>query len=529
MKTIYYNGPILTLAEPLYQEALMVADGRIQAVGTEASVLALKDAQTVMVDLKGRCLLPGFIDAHSHICAFSSTLETVPLAGAKSFADLAELLRGFIEDNDLTHGEVVMGFGYDHNFLAEKRHPTKTLLDGVSIANPILITHQSGHMAVANSAFLALSGIDAQTPDPLGGHFGRLDDGCELSGLMEETAFFMAAGKWGAGTAEDNKRRLNKAQEIYLRYGVTTAQEGMLGRDNDELLRQMAAQQSLKIDIVGYADLKNAHDLLCAHPERKIYAQHYRLGGYKIILDGSPQGRTAWLSEPYAGSNDCAYGAYTDEEVYQFLLMAAQEGEQVLAHCNGDAASEQLLTQYERIAQEAAGQIVRPVMIHAQTVRQDQLPRLKALNMIPSFFVEHVCQWGEIHRQNLGEERAARISPARSAIDCGLTITFHQDTPVLPPDMLHTIWCAVNRLTASGNLLGGEERISVLEALRAVTINAAYQYGEEDEKGTLEVGKLADLVILEQDPLAVNALSIKDIAVCATIKAGETLYGSHNF
>ena len=149
--------------------------------------------------------------------------------------------------------------------------------------------------------------------------------------------------------------------------------------------------------------------------------------------------------------------------------------------------------------------------------------------MIPSFFVEHVCQWGEIHRQNLGEERAARISPARSAIDCGLTITFHQDTPVLPPDMLHTIWCAVNRLTASGNLLGGEERISVLEALRAVTINAAYQYGEEDEKGTLEVGKLADLVILEQDPLAVNALSIKDIAVCATIKAGETLYGSHNF
>ena len=249
------------------------------------------------------------------------------------------------------------------------------------------------------------------------------------------------------------------------------------------------------------------------------------MGGYKIILDGSPQGRTAWLSQPYEGSDDCAYGAYSDEEVYQFLRKAALEGEQVLAHCNGDAASEQLLSQYERIVQEVPdAQIVRPVMIHAQTVRLDQLPRMKALEMIPSFFVEHVCQWGEVHRKNLGEERANRISPVHSALECGLTVTFHQDTPVLPPDMLHTIWTAVNRLTAAGNLLGAAERVSALEALKAITINAAYQYGEENTKGTLETGKTADLVILSADPLSVSPLAIKDITVEATIKAGQVVY-----
>lgn len=524
MKTIYHNGTILTLAEPLYAEALLVEDGRIVSVGDKQTVLALQDEETVLVDLAGKCLLPGFIDAHSHICSYADTLDSVPLGGAKSFEQIAALLKAFIAENDLTHIEVVMGFGYDHNFLAEKTHPTKELLDQVSADKPILITHQSGHMAVANSAFLKLSGLNDQTPDPEGGHFGRLENG-ELSGLMEETAFFMAAGCMGEGSIADKKRRLAKAQDIYLSYGVTTAQEGMLGAANDVVLQQLAAEETLKIDIVGYADIKDAHDLLEGHPERKIYQDHYRLGGYKIILDGSPQGRTAWLSQPYEGSDDCAYGAYSDEEVYQFLRKAALEGEQVLAHCNGDAASEQLISQYERIVQEVPGaQIVRPVMIHAQTVRLDQLPRMKALEMIPSFFVEHVCQWGEVHRKNLGEERANRISPVHSALECGLTVTFHQDTPVLPPDMLHTIWTAVNRLTAAGNLLGAAERVSALEALKAITINAAYQYGEENTKGTLETGKTADLVILSADPLSVSPLAIKDITVEATIKAGQVVY-----
>ena len=526
MKTIYYDGQIVTMAEPLYAEALLVEDGRIQAVGEKEAVMALRDDETVLVDLQGKCLLPGFIDAHSHICSFASTLETVPLGGAKSFAELAELLRAFIDQNDLTHGEVVMGFGYDHNYLAEKCHPHKDVLDAVSQTNPILITHQSGHMAVANSAFLALSGLNEQTPDPEGGHLGRGTDG-QLTGLLEETAFFQAAGQWGAGSAEDNRRRLNKAQAIYLRYGVTTAQEGMLGRDNDRLLTEVAQEQGLKIDIVGYADLKDAHDLLQGQPQRKVYNGHYRLGGYKIILDGSPQGRTAWLSQPYEGTDSCAYGAYSDDEVFAFLRTAAEEGEQILVHCNGDAASEQFLCQLERVARQVPdAKIVRPVMIHAQTVRLDQLPRLKALGMIPSFFVEHVYQWGEIHRQNLGQARASRISPARSALDLGLMVTFHQDTPVLPPDMLHTVWSAVNRLTAAGQLLGGDERISALEALKAVTINAACQYGEEKDKGTLEAGKLADMVILDQDPLKADPLTIKDIQVLATIKAGDVVYPS---
>ena len=353
-----WNATIHTMTDAgiLENGYVCIENGKITAVESgKPAELSPED-----IDAGGSVLLPGFIDAHSHICSYADTLDSVPLGGAKSFEQIAALLKAFIAENDLTHIEVVMGFGYDHNFLAEKTHPTKELLDQVSADKPILITHQSGHMAVANSAFLKLSGLNDQTPDPEGGHFGRLENG-ELSGLMEETAFFMAAGCMGEGSIADKKRRLAKAQDIYLSYGVTTAQEGMLGAANDVVLQQLAAEETLKIDIVGYADIKDAHDLLEGHPERKIYQDHYRLGGYKIILDGSPQGRTAWLSQPYEGSDDCAYGAYSDEEVYQFLRKAALEGEQVLAHCNGDAASEQLISQYERIVQEVPGaQIVRP-------------------------------------------------------------------------------------------------------------------------------------------------------------------------
>lgn len=525
MKTLYYGGTILTLAQPLYAEALLVEDGRIKAVGSQDDVAAWQDNDTQLVDLAGRCLMPGFIDAHSHICSFASTLETVPLGDAHSFAEIAAKLRAFIRDNNLTHGEMVTGFGYDHNFLAEKTHPDKSLLDDISRTNPILITHQSGHLAVANSLFLAQSGLTAQTPDPEGGRLGRLNDSKELSGLLEETAFFNAAGRWGAGSTEDQIRRINKVQDIYLRYGITTAQEGKLYAPNDELLQKMADDHQLKLDIVGYADLQDAHNLLQGNLRRKQYHNHYRLGGYKIILDGSPQGRTAWLSQPYEGTNDCAYGAYSDEDVYRFLRTAALEGEQVLAHCNGDAAAEQLLSQYERLAQDEPNALIyRPVMIHAQTVRLDQLPRMHRLGMIASFFVEHVYQWGDIHRQNLGQARATNISPAQSAWDEGIVVTFHQDSPVLPPDMLHTVWSAVNRQTQTGYLLGADQRLTPLQALQAVTINAAYQYSEENDKGTLEAGKLADMVILSHDPLTHDKQSLKDITVCATIKEGITVY-----
>lgn len=205
---------------------------------------------------------------------------------------------------------------------------------------------------------------------------------------------------------------------------------------------------------------------------------------------------------------------------------AAREGRQLLAHCNGDAAAAQMLrclADCER--RYPSMHALRPVMIHAQLLGLDQIAEAASLGVIASFFVAHVYHWGEVHRRNFGEERANHISPAASALRGGLRFTFHQDAPVVEPDMLETVWCAVNRLTADGNLLGAQERISAWEALCALTVNAAYQHGEERDKGTISPGKRADFVVLSADPLTVPPEELRTIHVLQTIKDGKRIYG----
>lgn len=245
------------------------------------------------------------------------------------------------------------------------------------------------------------------------------------------------------------------------------------------------------------------------------------------MLDGSPQGRSAWLSEPYLGeqADYCGYPWLKDCDVQSYIKQAVEQKWQILAHCNGDAASEQFISAYEKAVRELDCQEdLRPVMIHCQTVRNDQLERMGRLHMIASIFVGHVWYWGDIHMKNLGQKRAQHISPVKDAIDRGVLVTFHQDTPVTKPDMLHSIWCAVNRISRNGNVIGEDQSIDVYDALKAVTINAAFQYYEENTKGSIEKGKRADFVILDQSPLEIDKSEIKNIHVLETIKDGETIY-----
>ena len=283
-----------------------------------------------------------------------------------------------------------------------------------------------------------------------------------------------------------------------------------------------------EISTKGYADLPQAEEIYQAFPQRDgAYDRRLRLGGYKIFLDGSPQSRTAWVRTPYEKTQGDApeYGTstMTEEAVEEAVLLAARTGRQLLAHCNGDAAAEQYLSACEK-AKRAGKRLKKPVMIHAQLLGTDQIPRLKALGMIPSFFAAHVYHWGDVHIRNLGLERAGKISPLRSAQKEGLVFTLHQDSPVILPDMLETVWCAAVRKTKAGIVLGAEERISVYEALRAVTWNGAYQYSEETRKGSIAPGKLADFVILDRNPLETEPEALREIQVLETIKEGKTVY-----
>lgn len=569
---IYYNGVILTMDEAQPQvQAVSVQNGRIKATGTNEEVLLEKDADTVCIDLQGKTMLPGFIDGHSHFSGLATSLAQCDLSEAADFEDIVRLLKAFIRKNEIPKGHWVTGVNYDHNFLLEKRHPDKTLLDRVSTEHPIVIVHASSHMGVANSMGLLQQGITNETPDPQGGRYGRMkdrqdgqdemqkrkiqtqnmqdqegqspemqdqnsyeEDGKEAGepdGYMEENAFVQFRNRMPMPDIEDILQQFTQAQEIYAGYGITTVQEGMVTPPLYGILQYAAERDIFYLDLSGYLDLENSDEAsLTTAADFGTYKNHLKMGGCKIFLDGSPQGRTAWMLAPYEPEKEgdaqyCGYPVKSDEQLHDLIEKALCHRLQMLAHCNGDAAAQQYITQFEKVcAEHPEYDAHRPVMVHAQLVREEQLARMKELTMMPSFFVAHTYYWGDIHIRNFGMERAARISPAGTAQRMGIPFTFHQDSPVLAPDVFRTIWCAAKRVTKEGVQLAKEERVSVYESLRAMTVCGAYQYGEENDKGTIEEGKLADLIITDRNPLAVPIDEVKDIRVMETIKEGKTVF-----
>ena len=515
----YFGGPILTMEPGPRPEGVLVSGGRIVAVGTNEELKAL-DPKARAVDLAGRTLLPAFLDPHGHLSAVASTISLAQLGTAESFSQIEKALGDFRTERRVPAGEWVVGNGYDHNLLVEGAHPTRQVLDAALPENPCLITHASGHMGVANTEALRRMGITTATPDPAGGKIGREEDGTP-NGYLEENAFIrLAAGFVPRPTAEEALDDLRAAQEKYLSQGYVLAQDGMTGKAEYALLAA-GARAGLPLDVVGYADLRNAPELAKEPPVGR-----FSMGGCKIFLDGSPQGRTAWMSRPYEGEADYAgYPAWTDEQVTAFLSLALGEGRQILAHCNGDAAAEQYLRCFAAARDRmGAGDTHRPVMIHAQLVRRDQLERMGRFSMIPSFFAAHIWYWGDTHWKNFGPERASHISPLKWAQELGLPFTMHQDSPVIEPNVLESVWCAVNRVTRKGRKLGCGLAVTAETALKAFTIHAAYQYFMESERGSIAPGKRADFVLLDADPTAVEPMKIRDIQVLETIKDGVSVY-----
>jgi len=539
---IYAGGDIVTVDDrrPV-AEALAVKDGRILAVGNAADVMKHKGSDTRVIDLDGRCLLPGFIDSHSHIMYTAVKLGEVkldppPAGDVTSISDIQRNLRDVLESSPPPPGKWLVGSGYDNAMLAEGRHPTRDDLDAISTEVPILLRHFSGHMLVLNSKGLAEVGINADAEAPEGGVIRRIPGTREPNGIIEETAMAPVLDiALGAGGRAASERRINLVREalrVYTSRGFTTILEAYSdSSEHLDVLRRLGQEGDLEVDVVVFPFYRSFSAKEVAAQYSSTYQKRVRIGGGKIVLDGGSPGRTAFLREPYHEqlSGEEGYRGYPSieeqSEIDRLVTGYYEAGVPVIIHALGDASVDQAIAAVAAAEAAVPGTNRRTQLIHLQQVQEDQFDQLKELDVTLTFQVAHNYYFGDFHHQVIyGPERTARLNPARSALDRGLSVTIHHDSPVHPVDQFMLIWTAVNRVTRSGRVIGPEQRIGVLEALKASTINAAFQLFEEEEKGSLETGKLADMVILDRNPLTVDPMELKDVLIEETIKEGRTVF-----
>lgn len=539
---IYYGGEILTMEgdSASYVEAVAVKNGKIIFAGKEASAREMRGDSTQMNDLQGKTMVPGFLDAHGHVWnagfqALSANLLPAPDGQGNDIPAIISLLNEWKAKNVKAIGKYgwIIGFGYDDAQLKEKVPPTADDLDKVSIDTPVLIIHQSGHLAVMNHKALMMAGYDASTKDPEGGLIRRKTGTKEPNGVLEEMAMFIPLFKI-MGTLDEaaNEKIAEAGLAAYSRFGYTTAQEGRATKEVCETWSKLSKEGKLPIDVAAYPDIQTQMEYMKVTGVQKTYDHHFRVAGVKLSLDGSPQGKTAWVTQPYKvpppGQPEtyAGYPAFPKEaDAIALVDSAFANNWQLLAHCNGDAAIDEYIRAIRHASTLYGNNNRRPVAIHAQTARFDQLDSMKALKIIPSFFGMHTYYWGDWHRdETLGKERAYRISPAATALKKDIIFTEHHDAPVALPSSIMILYSVVNRTSRSGDVIGPDERINPYDALRSITIWAAWQYFEENSKGSIKEGKLADFVILDKNPIKVDPKTINDILVMETIKEGKSVY-----
>jgi|TARA_B100001105_G_scaffold1135_1_gene779 hypothetical protein len=521
---LFTNGSFHTLdPDNPSAEALASWRGRIIGVGPLADLETLTGPDTEVVDLGGATVLPGFIETHMHPIAAGVQMLSPQIGypDCRSVADVVAVLREAASSTPA--GQPIQAWGYDDSLMADDRHLTRHDLNAASTEHPIFIRHISGHLSYANDRMLELAGITDDVEDPVGGLFQRETSG-RPNGCMEETANFAVGGSLPFAEPQVMAAGARAISDHCLGVGVTSMTDAaVMATEMYATYQNGIDERSIRVRTRLFPGWRFVGDL----PLRTgLGGDMLSIGALKFVSDGSIQGYTACLCKGYHDRPDVnGTEVIPAAELVELVTEAHLKGWQVAVHANGDQAIDNTLDAFEAALEAHPRDDHRHRIEHCQTVREDQLERMARLGVMASVFANHIWYWGDRHRDRfLGPERGSRIDPLASFTEHGIVHALHCDMPVTPLDPLFTIWTAVNRITRDGDLLGPEQRARVADAVAGYTSAAAILNMEEHDKGTLEVGKLTDLVVLDADPFAVEPMAIRDIRVLATIVGGVTGY-----
>lgn len=532
---LWRGGTIITMdgERPRTVEAVVVVGGRIEFAGKEGNARRRAGPDAIIHDLKGRTMLPGFVDAHSHFAVALQTAGWDDLRGGanppRTIAELQQRIAARIAELRIPPGQWVILWQYDQESLAEKRHISRAEIDAIAPDHPVLVFHVSLHGIVANSAALAKAAITDDCAVPPGGIAPRDADG-RLNGTLFEKAMDPVLAALPRPTPARLMGAIDAAQNLYLAEGYTHAQDGYTQPRELAFLTSDAVRGGLKLDLVLLA---GGDDIaaLAANPALQFgsYRGRVKVQGVKLILDGSPQARTAFFTRDYArGSPEGAHPWHGKPIIStdQFVDRARQandRGWQLFIHANGDAAIDMAIAGLDNLGIKAADNR-RPVIIHSQFQRPDQLSHYARIGVGPAYFSNHSWYWADVHRTNFPKQVVDFISPFRAAKAAGLIASNHSDYGVTPLDTRFQLWTSMARISPTGVVSGPDQRLSAYEALQALTTGPAWQVFEEDRKGRIKAGFLADFVILDRNPLTTPRDAIKGIKVLETIKEGATVW-----
>lgn len=535
------NADVVTLdaAQPRAQ-AITILGGLIARVGSNDDVLALSTIPGVtVIDAGGRTVVPGFVESHTHPLATGLAQATALDCGTPPMRTVSDLLDALGDAAARTdRGDWIRGRAYDDSLIADMRHLTRDELDRATPDHPVFITHISGHLGYANSRALEAAGVGRDTPDPPGGQIDRDADG-EANGLLLERALALVQRRLPRAELSDMTDALEWAGRRLVATGVTSIHDTGSGPHGMSFRAYQEAAWSGRLPVRAYVAMSYGAiatpDSTGSAPVRRVADAGMRtgfgddrvkVGILKIVQDGSLQGHSGALVDPYHDAADeRGMTLLPQAEFDDAVAEAVAQGIQVGTHGNGDRAIDSILDAYERALARHPGIDHRLRIEHCQAVRDDQLDRMARLGVAASFFNLHVYYWGDRHHDRfLGPERGSRISPLRAAQERGIRFGCHSDWWVTPVDPLFNVHVAVNRRTRGGRVLGGDFAIDAETALRSMTVDGAYLAFEENRKGTITAGKLGDIVVLSENPLAVPGDRIDEIEVDLTVIGGDVVY-----